>query len=550
MTPVIQIKTTDIIIFSVALYIIRILIRGRQKGYTTPLTGPPSKSLIFGLSRYLNSIDDPGKVMEDWAAEHGSVYKIPTVFGGTKVVICDPRAIRDFYSKETFTYVGTPLAKTFIAKVFGRGLLWAEGESHKRQRKALTPAFSNAAIRRLTSVFYDSSYKLKTHWDTELLNHPKGLVMDVQNWMNHISLDSIGIAGFSHDFGSLDGKSSAVVEAFESLGSTKPSAFGTIIFLLSFVFPFLNNLPTKRQRMLMALKKSMRDIADVLLERTRKSGAEDKSIIGLLIKAESANGELHMTEEEVLAQNVLLLAGYETTSISLTWALIELAKQPEKQTRLRKELLEGAGGTDPTWDRLMGPEFPYLDAVVHEILRMHPPLSETNRVATENDILPLSVPFTTADGKVVDSIAVAKGTTVAAPIRCVNRAEAVWGPRAKEFIPERWLGFSEDEKEKGDVRVEWQAKEKIWGEDGIPPTVREIQGHKHLLTFSDGPRTCLGKGFALAEFKAALSVLIRNYQFSFDDPDVKIGLQRAILPRPKVEGCDGAKVPMRVRRVE
>uniref|UniRef100_A0A0W0F839 Cytochrome p450 n=1 Tax=Moniliophthora roreri TaxID=221103 RepID=A0A0W0F839_MONRR len=533
MTPVIQIKTTDIIIFSVALYIIRILIRGRQKGYTTPLTGPPSKSLIFGLSRYLNSIDDPGKVMEDWAAEHGSVYKIPTVFGGTKVVICDPRAIRDFYSKETFTYVGTPLAKTFIAKVFGRGLLWAEGESHKRQRKALTPAFSNAAIRRLTSVFYDSSYKLKTHWDTELLNHPKGLVMDVQNWMNHISLDSIGIAGFSHDFGSLDGKSSAVVEAFESLGSTKPSAFGTIIFLLSFVFPFLNNLPTKRQRMLMALKKSMRDIADVLLERTRKSGAEDKSIIGLLIKAESANGELHMTEEEVLAQNVLLLAGYETTSISLTWALIELAKQPEKQTRLRKELLEGAGGTDPTWDRLMGPEFPYLDAV-----------------ATENDILPLSVPFTTADGKVVDSIAVAKGTTVAAPIRCVNRAEAVWGPRAKEFIPERWLGFSEDEKEKGDVRVEWQAKEKIWGEDGIPPTVREIQGHKHLLTFSDGPRTCLGKGFALAEFKAALSVLIRNYQFSFDDPDVKIGLQRAILPRPKVEGCDGAKVPMRVRRVE
>ncbi|EEB89388.1 hypothetical protein MPER_12516 [Moniliophthora perniciosa FA553] len=142
----------------------------------------------FGLTRYLNSVDDPGKVVEDWAAEYGSVFKIPTVFGGTKVVVCDPRAIRDFYSKETFTYVGTPLAKAFIAKVFGRGLLWAEGESHRRQRKALTPAFSNAAIRRLTSVFYDSAYKLKTHWDTELLNHPKGLVMDVQNWMNHVSL--------------------------------------------------------------------------------------------------------------------------------------------------------------------------------------------------------------------------------------------------------------------------------------------------------------------------------------------------------------------------
>ncbi|EEB90068.1 hypothetical protein MPER_11776, partial [Moniliophthora perniciosa FA553] len=280
----------------------------------------------------------------------------------------------------------------------------------------------------------------------------------------------------------------------------------------------------------------MTDIADVLLERTRQSGADDKSIIGLLIKAESANGELHMTKEEVLAQmNVLLLA------VSLTWTLIELAKQPEKQERLRKELLEGAGGADPTWDQLMGSEFPYLDAVVHEILRIHPPLSETNRVAIENDILPLSAPSTTTDGKVVNSIAIAKGATVGVPIKCINCAEAVWGPRAKEFIPERWLGFSEDEKERGDVRIEWQAKEKIWGEDGIPPTVREIQGYKHLLTFSDGPRMCLGRGFALAEFKAALSVLIRNYQFSFDNPDVKIGIQRALLPRPKVEGCDGAK---------
>lgn len=43
---------------------------------------------------------------------------------------------------------------------FGKGLLWAEGENHRRQRKALAPAFTNAAIRRLTSVFFDSAYKV------------------------------------------------------------------------------------------------------------------------------------------------------------------------------------------------------------------------------------------------------------------------------------------------------------------------------------------------------------------------------------------------------
>uniref|UniRef100_A0A0W0G6N4 Cytochrome p450 n=1 Tax=Moniliophthora roreri TaxID=221103 RepID=A0A0W0G6N4_MONRR len=593
-----------IILSCIGLYFF--LRRRRQKSHTTPLIGPPSKSLIFGLSKHLNSLDvDPGETIEQWAKEYGSVYKVPTVLGGAKIVVCDPRAVRDFYSKETWTYVGTPLGKRFIRRAFGRGLLWAEGESHRRQRKALTPAFSNAAIRRLTAVFYDSAYKLKSHWDAELVNHSDGLIIDVQTWMNHISIDSVGIAGFSHDFGSLDGKTSAVVTAFESLGSSKRSTIGTIKFLLSSVFPILNYIPTERSRMFTELRRSLIEIAGVLLERTRQAGVDDKSIIGLLIKAESTNGELHMSEEEVIAQMVWLqplfdgdplnfdlkkLLRTRLTSwiqvtrqhqvrhvifsstvpnrvntvfhgptVSLTWALIELSKQPEKQERLRKELLDVAGGTDPTWDQLTGSDYPYLDAVVHETLRLHPPLVETNRIATKDDILPLSSPLTTADGQIVTSIAISKGDNVSVPIRCINRAEAIWGPRAKEFLPERWIGFSEDENKQAgggddddDVQVDWRKRNErdVKGAEGIPPTVREIQGHRHLLSFSDGPRTCLGKGFALAEFKAVLSVLIRNYSFSFDDPNTKIVMHRAVLPRPGVEGCGGAKVPMRVKRVE
>ncbi|EEB93191.1 hypothetical protein MPER_08190 [Moniliophthora perniciosa FA553] len=290
-----------IILSCIGLYLF--LRRRRQRSYTTPLTGPPSNSLIFGLSKHLNSLNvDSGERIEQWAKEYGSVFKIPTVMGGAKIVVCDPRAVRDFYSKETWTYVGTPLSKRFIERAFGRGLLWAEGESHKRQRKGLTPAFSNAAIRRLTTVFYDSAYKLKSHWDAELVNHSDGVIIDVQTWMNHVSIDSIGIAGFSHDFGSLDGKSSAVVTAFESLGSSKQSAIGAIKFLLSSVFPILNYIPTERSRMFRELRRSLVEIADVLIKRTRQAGVDDKSIIGLLFKAESTNGELHMSEEEVLAQ--------------------------------------------------------------------------------------------------------------------------------------------------------------------------------------------------------------------------------------------------------
>lgn len=67
----------------------------------------------------------------------------------------------------------------------------------------------------------------------------------------------------------------------------------------------------------------------------------------------------------------------------------------------------------------------------------------------------------------------------------MNRSTSFWGPDAKEFKPERWLD----------------------DESGVPEKAKEVQGYHHLLTFVDGPRTCLGKGFALAEFKVSFFLL-------------------------------------------
>jgi Cytochrome P450 len=61
------------------------------------------------------------------------------------------------------------------------------------------------------------------------------------------------------------------------------------------------------------------------------------------------------------------------------WALIELSRHPDVQTRLREELL--AFGPDPTYDQLKA-NLPYLDAVVHETLRLHPPVPESTRLVS------------------------------------------------------------------------------------------------------------------------------------------------------------------------
>ncbi|KAG2124463.1 cytochrome P450 [Suillus cothurnatus] len=533
--------------------LVKVLRALRWRLKTTHLRGPPRTSLIYGVSHDLTSSQDSGGMYERWAAEYGVAYMIPSVLGQTRIVLCDPRAIAHFYARETWTYVQTPVSLAVVETSIGRGLLWSQGEAHRRQRKALTPAFSNAAIRKLTSVFYDSAYKAKGAWDTVIESSKDGeAVIQVQDWyvaflacqasflieatqrMNHISLDTVGIAGFSHDFGSLDGKRASVTEVFDTFGKDQQaSAVNQIVLLLASAFPIIIKIPTKHSYLVKKLGDTMGEISNNLLTRSRQEKDanmserdEEKSIIGLLIKSESQDAELRMSKEEVVAQmKVVLLAGYETTSISLTWALIELSRHPCVQTSLREELL--AFGADPTYDQLKA-NLPYLDAVVHEILRLHPPVGEFTRLAAADDVIPLSEPVCTESGEMTDSISIAKGTLITIPGAAINRSLAIWGPDAKEFKPDRWLT-----------------------EDGISGKAKEVQGHRHLLTFVDGPRTCLGKDFAVAEFKTVLSVLVKNFVFEMrDGPDTPVEVVRGILPRPRVVGENGIEVPLRVRRYE
>ncbi|CCL99010.1 uncharacterized protein FIBRA_01018 [Fibroporia radiculosa] len=499
----------------------------RRRVHSTPLEGPPNPSWLLGIGHIISDSQDAGLIYEQWAQTYGSVYKVPAALGVSRVILCDPKAISHFYSRETFGYVRTEVTKRSIENTVGRGVLWAEGDSHKRQRKSLSPAFSNVAVRALTPIFFDSAYKIKSAWDSMIQSESgDSAIIEVQSWMNHLSLDSIGIAGFSHDFGTLHGRHSAVGELFGAFGMLKPTFLNTATFVVGLVFPILTRAPTQFRVLVKRLNTIMGEVGEELLNNIQKESQtgvkiDDKSIIGLLIKAESGSADSSQLSRDEM--KTLIFAGFESTSISLTWALVELCRHPEVQTKLREELSQFSS-SDPSWDQLMN-GLPYLDAVFHENLRHHPPVGETTRVATADDVLPLSIPFRTPAGAVVDHVAVSKGQAITVPIHCMNRSCEFWGPDAKKFDPERWLC-----------------------PDGLPKRAQDIQGHRHLLSFVDGPRTCLGRGFAQAEFKAVLSVMVRHYAFEFKDgPDTKVKTVRGLLPRPSVVGELGAKVSLRVR---
>lgn len=272
-----------------------------------------------------------------------------------------------------------------------------------------------------------------------------------------------------------------------------------------------------------------------MLLRTRKEketgGADqgDKSCLGLLLKAEESGEGAGLTPQEVLAQaQIILLGGSETTAVSMTWAFIELARNPDMQTKLRDECLEF--GSTPSYDDLMN-KLPYLNAVVNEILRLHASVTEILRVTTQEDVIPLSEPMRTDAGNSTDNVCIPKGTEVLIPLAALNCSVSMWGPDAKLFKPSRWL--KEDE--------------------GTHETKETLPDYRRLMTFGNGARMCPGRLFALTEFKAVLFVLVRHFVFEMaDGPGVQIVKSLGFLPRPSVVGSSvaGCSVPLRVRRYE
>ncbi|KAI6026817.1 hypothetical protein PISMIDRAFT_687877, partial [Pisolithus microcarpus 441] len=446
-----------------------------KKSRTTKLRGPKSNDPFFGVSRELFRSADMGGMYEAWAKEYGVAYEIPMICGERRIQICDPRAAAHFFSKDTWSYRA-------VARRMGKGLSYGEGESHRRQRRTMGPSFNSTAIRKLAPTVHKAIDKVKAAWEASIeASGNDSIVLDVQK-----CLDAFGIAGFSYDFNSLNGKPNAMISVLDSFAAGMPqSAFSVAVSVLILVFPIASNIPTQRNQMFDRLHKRMTELCDALIDNA------------------NADGD----------------TGENASTINL------LPRHPNVQKRLHEELLSFGG--EPSYDQLAN-DFPYLDAVVREVLRLHPSVPELTREAAEDDVVPLLDPVRTKSGEIIDSIVVERGMILSVPISCINRSDAIWGPDAKAFKPERWLE-----------------------PNGITKKAQEVKGHRHLLTFGDGPRSCIGKTFALAEIKTVLPMATRSFVLGMKDgPDKKVELSRGITLRPKVVGEDGIRVPLRIRQYE
>ncbi|TFY63791.1 hypothetical protein EVJ58_g3047 [Rhodofomes roseus] len=444
------------------------------------------------------------------------------------------------------------------------GLLLAEGERHRQQRRLMNPAFGPAHVRELTGIFVQKANELARFWQISVARDREMAPIDVLDGLSKATLDVIGLAGFNYDFDSLslDGQKNELNEAFSVIfgyGSSSASFFK----LLRVLFPPLRYLPMPETKEVRKAHSIMRRISTRLVHEkkdaaTHKQGeVHQRDLLTLLIEANidlNLPESQRMSDEDVIARESMpkvhvieygsssngrgayvsqvqhslcfsdtksrsfLVAGHETTSSATAWALYALSIEPDMQRRLREECLALATD-DPTMDELN--ELPYLEAVVRETLRLHPPLNNTVRETVKDDIIPLSKPYVDVRGKVHDHVKIDKGTMVQIPIMAVNRSKAIWGEDALEFKPERW--------------------------DKVPETAQRVPGTwANMMTFLGGPRSCIGYRFSLVEMKALIFTLIRAFEFELAVPKEDVTRQNASVQRPILRSAmdKGSQLPM------
>ncbi|KAJ7640464.1 cytochrome P450 [Mycena polygramma] len=497
--------------------------------FTSPirhLPGPKSTHWFYGNMKEIFKAEN-SVMHEQWVKEFGPTLKYKALFGMTRLYTTDTSALNHFLTQSNI-YTKPENARYNFARMLGRGVLVAEGEEHRQQRKVMNPAFGAPQIRELTEIFVTKSLELRDIWAGQIANAEGGARVDVLSWLSKATLDIIGLAGFNYSFNNLSSEGTTELgEAFKAIFSNGLNI--TLIRILQTWVPAFRYIPTRLDATMAAAQATMFRIGRQLLQESKNEMAENgtfekgrsRDLLSLLVRANTAKdipASQRLSDEEVLAQvPTFLVAGHETTSTGTTWALFALTQNMAAQKRLREELLT-VTTDNPTMDQLN--ELSYLDCIVRETLRIHCPVPSTMREATQDDVVPLATPFTDIYGTVHETLKVNKGQTIMIPILSMNRDETIWGPDAREFIPERWESRSTSNSIPG-----------VWG---------------HMLTFLGGPRACIGYRFSLVEMKALLFTLVRAFEFELAVPASDIEKKAAVVQRPIVrsERAAGNQMPL------
>jgi cytochrome P450 len=389
-------------------------------------------------------------------------------------ILNEPGAIRHILLDNAANYTKTEVGRRILEPGLGRGLLTSEGETWRRHRRIMAPAFDPRSVAGYAPIMTGVTEELLGKWDA--LAEPREL--DVAAAMMHTTLHIISRAMFSSD-------SDEIVDSVEKGVNTyqivvRPSLFDLLhvpLWLTRLIAPFPTGIFDEFDR----------KVDKLLTERGRAPDAEPKDLLARLLAARDAETGGGMTAKEVRDQVVtIFMAGHETTSQALSWTWYLLSQHPAVEARLHDELAAVLGGRPPRYEDIAN--LPYARMVIEESMRLYPPAHTFGREPIADDeILGHRIPA---------------GADVLVLPWLLHRKPQLW-ENPERFDPERFL----------------------------PERTAERPRFAYL-PFGGGPRICIGAAFAMTEAMLILATIAQHYRLHLK-PGHPVEPQGLITLRPR-----------------
>jgi cytochrome P450/ubiquinone/menaquinone biosynthesis C-methylase UbiE len=336
-----------------------------------------------------------------------------------------------------------------VAKlILGNGLLTSEGELHSRQRRLIQPLFQRARIDGYATAMVETADARQRRWRD-------GDRVDLQAEMRSVTITVLGRTLFSTD---LEREAERLSEAVSgAMGFTK-----LLIYPGFEIWRRLPILPSIR-RINSAIRTLDEMFERILAQRGREQGDADllSTLVDPAASGSSPEGLRQVKDEAV----TMLLAGHETTATTLAFAWAMLATNPEASERLHAELDSTLDGRLPTVEDLA--QLPYTAAVIHETLRLYPPVWGFSRMTTRDyELKGVRIP----------------GGEVLLVSPWVTHRDPRFYEDPLTFRPERWI-------------------------DGSTADLPKYS----FVPFGAGSRKCVGEGFAWTEACLVLATVSRRW---------------------------------------
>lgn len=236
-----------------------------------------------------------GHPMREWidTIPNDGLIRYTNWFNSERVLLTTPKTLAEVLSSKNYEFIKPAHFITIIGRILGIGLLFAEGEEHRIQRKNLMPAFSYRHVKNLYPVFWTKSKEMAERISASIqqssTQEKPTNVVDVSDWASRASLDIIGVAGMGRDFESLKNPDNELSQTYKTIFHPPRSA--RILQVAGVFLPswFLRNLPIKRNKEIMKgsalIKQTCRDLIAAKKARMEKGNLDETDILSVALKS-------------------------------------------------------------------------------------------------------------------------------------------------------------------------------------------------------------------------------------------------------------------------